>query len=62
MSGSEKPSPWFVLSLKVGRGSQATRMRLQGGPALVSIVVTLLIAFGYSDLGYLIQMLIKVRG
>ena len=62
MSLQEKPDPWFSLSLKVGRGSQATRVQLQGGPALVSIVVALLFAFGYSDLGDLIQLLFKARG
>ncbi len=62
MSRQEKPDPWFLLSLKIGRGPQATRVQLQGGTALVSTVVALLCAFGYSDLGDLIQLLFKARG
>lgn len=31
MTRQEKPDPWFLLLLKVGRGSQATRVQLQGG-------------------------------
>ncbi|GGY43322.1 hypothetical protein GCM10011297_15110 [Bacterioplanes sanyensis] len=62
MSRPEKPDPWFALSLNIERGAHATRVQLQGSPVLVSTVVASLFEFGYPDIRYLIQVLMKVRG
>ena len=62
MPNPEKADPWFILSLKFGRGASATRIHIHGGPRSLSVVVVLIGILASPDFGSFIHALLNARG